>query len=98
MMSEVKSFLWHPTVTDFIAILKNELASLNPSGDKVDIPTVRSLMTKKLGIDEQTFDELLIEAWKKDKIKLEAGAPIGEFDVKYLTTHEGQKFYYIRKC
>jgi hypothetical protein len=96
MISEVKKLHWLPTSEDFIKTIRNEFETNGTFMGKKDIPTLRSRVTKKLGIAEDVFDDLLIKAWMNGQIELEAGAPIGEFSVKYLVTKEGQKFYYAR--
>lgn len=96
LMSAARSLRWRPTLESFTEILKEEFEGKGPIKDRIDIPSLRTRISKRLAIEEEVFDDMVIEAWKKDLIKLEAGAPIGEFNVKYLVTRDGQKFYYIR--
>lgn len=95
LMSEVKSLLWRPSFEQFTKVLMEEILKINPSGDRADIPSLRIAVSERLGINHELFDELLAKAWTDGKVKLEAGAPIGEFNVKYLVTKDGQKFYYV---
>jgi hypothetical protein len=93
LLSEVKGLLWRPPFDEFMKILKEELSIF---GEKADIPSLRNRVCRRLAIEDETFDELLTKAWREEYVKLEAGAPIGEFNVKYLVTKDGQKLYYAR--
>lgn len=64
--------------------------------DQAEIPTLRKHVCQRMGISDEIFDELLIDASEKDYVKLDVGRPIGEYDVKYLTTKDGLKFYYAK--
>jgi len=97
LMSIARNLYWRPPLESFAGILKEEFEKEGSIKDRIDIPSLRNHVSKRLAIDEEVFDEMLIEAWKRDLVKLEAGAPIGEFNIKYLVTQDGQKFYYVRR-
>jgi len=96
LLSEVKKLSWQPRFEDFIKVLKDELNKESHVKERVDIPSLRDRVCKRLGIKEEVFDDLLEQAWKEDLVKLEAGLPIGEFNAKYFVTKDGKMFYYIR--
>ncbi len=94
MLSQVKDLSWQLPLEDFMKVLRQEFRSV-ALGEKAEIPSLRQRVGRRLGISDETFDDLLIKAWKEDQVFLESGAPIGEFGVKHLVTKEGQKFYYV---
>jgi hypothetical protein len=96
LMSAARSLQWRPSLERFMEILKEEFDEEVPMKDKIDIPSMRNRVSRRLAIEGELFDEMLTDAWRKDLVKLEAGAPIGEFNVRYLVTPDGQKFYYVR--
>jgi len=96
LLTQVKLLPWKPSLDEFLRIAKEEFEKVKITGDQAEIPTLRERVSKRMSISDQLFDELLIEAWKKDYVKLDVGAPIGEYNVKYLTTEEGRKFFYVK--
>jgi len=95
MLSEVKDLPWQPGFEDFMKVLKEEFdKDRTKFGEKTTIPSLRDRVCRRMGISDEMFDNQLIKAWKENYIELEAGAPIGEFNIKYLVTKNGQKFYY----
>jgi len=96
LLSEIKKLSWQPRFEDFVKVLKDELNKESRIKERVDIPSIRARICKRLDIKEEVFDDLLEQAWKEDLVKLEAGLPIGEFNAKYFVTKDGKMFYYIR--
>lgn len=95
-LSHIKELSWKPDFEVFITIIKEEFDKIKIAEDKAEIPKLRMNVTRRMGISDEMFDEMLIDAWKKGYVKLDVGAPIGEYDVKYLITPEGNRFYYIK--
>ena len=96
LLTNVKSLHWRPSFEEFWKILKDEFEKVKILENQAEIPTLRDHVCKRMGISEDMFDELLIEAADRDYVKLDVGRPIGEYDVKYLTTKDGLKFYYVK--
>jgi hypothetical protein len=96
LLTQTKFLLWKPAPEDFMKILKEEFEKIKIAGEQAEIPKLRSRVTKRMSISDEMFDQMLIEAWKEDRVKLDVGAPIGEYDVKYLITEDGNKFYYVK--
>lgn len=95
-LTQVKLLPWKPSLEDFLEIFKAEFEKAKVTEDQAEIPTLRKKVCQRMGINDELFDELLIDAWKKDLVKLDVGRPIGEYDVKYLATENGRKFFYVK--
>lgn len=95
-LTRTKSLLWKPSLESFMKILKEEFEKVKMVGDQAEIPKLRTFVTRRMGISDVMFDHMLESAWKEDRVKLDVGAPIGEYDVKYLVTEDGNKFYYVK--
>jgi hypothetical protein len=93
--SQIKRLDWKPNLDTFVKVINEEMKRIKPNGERIAIPLLRDCISRQIAIDEISFDKLLLEAWKTGKLKLEVGAPIGEFNVKYLVDDEGQRFYYV---
>lgn len=95
-LTQVKGIQWKPPLDQFLRILKEEFTKIQIIGDKAEIPALRDRICSRTGISEAMFDELLLDAWSKNLVNLEPGAPIGEYNVRYLVTEDGKKFFYVR--
>lgn len=96
LLTQTKLLLWKPSFEDFMTVIKEEFEKVKIAGEQAEIPKLRSHVTRRMGISDEMFDSMLIDAWKEDQVKLDVGAPIGEYDVKYLVTEDGNKFYYVK--
>jgi len=95
-LTQVKGIQWKPPLDQFLKIFKEEFSKIQIIGDKAEIPALRDRICSKMGMSDAMFDQLLLEAWENNLVKLEPGAPIGEYNVKYLVTEDGKKFYYVK--
>lgn len=95
-LSHVRDLPWKPAFEEFLKVVREEFDKVKITGDQAEIPKLRTNVTRRMGISDEMFDNLLVNAWKEAYVKLDVGAPIGEYDVKYLVTPEGNKFYYVK--
>jgi hypothetical protein len=96
LLAQVRLLPWKPSLDEFLRIVNEEFERVKITGNQAEIPALREHVGNRMNISDQLFDALLTEAWKKDYVKLDVGAPIGEYNVKYLTTEEGRKFFYVK--
>ena len=94
-LESVRNLKWKPTLDEFYRAISKVFASVRIIGDRAEIPPLRDATCTYLGIDAATFDELLGRSWKEGRVGLETGAPIGQYNVKYLEI-DGRKFYYVK--
>lgn len=96
LLSQVKNLLWKPSFDDFMRIAKEEFEKIKGIDGRAEIPVLRERVCRIMNIPDETFDNLLINAWEKGLIRFDVGAPIGRLDTKYLKTKEGNLFYYVK--
>ena len=96
LLTQVKTFQWKPSFEEFMSAVRQEFEKIKGVGEQAEIPTLRELVCTRMGISEEIFDSMLTEAWEKEIVRLDVGAPIGRFDVKYLKTKGGNLFFYVK--
>jgi hypothetical protein len=94
-LESLRNLKWKPTSEEFYQAISKVFASVRIIGDRAEIPSLRDATCSYLGIDKETFDDLLSRAWKERKVSLETGAPVGQYNVEYLEI-DGRKFYYVK--
>jgi hypothetical protein len=92
-LTKIKNMQWKPNFEEFLKIIREEIPKIQILPNQAEIPTLREKVSQRLGISESTFDEQLIEAWKRGYVKLDVGAPIGRENVKYLNYGQSSFFY-----
>jgi len=96
LLTEIKQMEWKPSIDQFLNVFREEFEKAKILENRAEIPDLRNRVCERMGITDGVFDELLIDAWKKGLVSLEPGAPVGEYDTKYLVTEDGRKFYYVK--
>jgi hypothetical protein len=92
-LTKIRDMQWKPDFEEFLKTIREEIPKIQILPNQAEIPMLREKVSQRLGISELTFDEQLIEAWKKGYVKLDVGAPIGREDVKYLKYGQSSFFY-----
>jgi len=92
-LNQIKTMQWQPDFQEFLHVIREEIPKIQILPNQAEIPALRERVIQRLGIDEATFDNLLIKAWKKGHVTLHVGAPIGRGEVKYLKYEQSQYFY-----
>jgi len=96
LLTEIKQMEWKPSLDQFLNVFREEFEKAKILENRAEIPNLRNRVCARMGVTEGAFDELLIDAWRRGIVSFEPGAPIGEYDTKYLVTENGQKFYYVK--
>ncbi|MEM2112125.1 MAG: hypothetical protein QXX08_09660, partial [Candidatus Bathyarchaeia archaeon] len=92
-LTKIKDMRWKPDFEEFLKTIREEIPKIQILPNQAEIPMLREKVSQRLGISELTFDEQLIEAWKRGYVKLDVGAPIGRENVKYLKYGQSSFFY-----
>ena len=92
-LTKIRDMQWKPDFEEFLKIIREEIPEIQILPNQAEIPTLREKVSQRLGISELTFDQQLIEAWKRGYVKLDVGAPIGRENVKYLKYGHSSFFY-----
>lgn len=95
-MTNIKSLQWKPSLESFMTIVRQEFAKIKGVGEQAEIPALRERVCLSMGISEETFDDMLTQAWEKKLVDLDIGRPIGQANVKYLITRAGSMFFYVK--
>lgn len=95
-LSQVKTLKWQPSLETFMQVVREEFENVKVIGEQAEIPTLRENVCARMGISEEIFDNMLIEAWEKEFVRLDVGAPIGRSGVRYLRTKGGNLFFYVK--
>lgn len=93
ILDQIKNMKWPPDFEEFMRIVREEIPNIQILPNQAEIPTLRERVSQRLGISNSTFDDQLVEAWKKGYVKLDVGAPIGRGNVKYLKYGKSEYFY-----
>lgn len=86
---------WGVDINIFYAALTEEFKKLKKQLSVVPIPDLRERVSKRLDINPEKFDMLLLQCRKNGWVRLEAGRPIGEKEVKHLVSPDGKSYYYV---
>ncbi len=96
LMNLSKEVRWDVKIDDFYKILSGEFVKLVGShAATAKIPDLRDSVCKRMDLDPDKFDELLLKCRDAQWVDLEVGTPIGETDAGWLDTGT-HRFYYVK--
>lgn len=96
LMKLTKEINWEINLDDFYQIVSEEIKSLVGSmTSSVKIPLIRDAVCKRMEIEPEKFDSLILKCRGKEWLLLEVGTPIGETNVKWLDTGRN-RYYYLK--
>lgn len=96
LMKLTKEMEWEVNLDLFYRILSEEIIKLGGTANfSAKIPMVRDLVCKRMNIEPQKFDSLLLDCREKGWVLLEVGTPIGETEAGWLDTGKN-RFYYVK--